>query len=171
MALVWFCVTKVKSYIIMLHILNLYYSQEIVSNKMEEASGRGGRKKPSRGRGGWLTPVTTTATSHPSLDVDYAWIYVSVFKFSIKDYPPPCELTNMVFYTWKCFLPKEYKPFCELTKCVSSTLKNVFYPQNIHLWLKFCFLHLKILFTWRIYTSVRMFVKFMHWIITSVRVD
>ena len=99
------------------------------------------------------------------------WICVSVFKFSIKDYLPPCELTKMVFYTWKCFLPKEYKPLCELTKFVSSTLKNVFYPQNIHLWLKYCFLHLKILFTWRIYTSVRMFVKFMHWIITSVRVD
>ena len=37
--------------------------------------GAGGRRKPSRGRGGWLTPVSTTATSRPPgwrpLDVDY----------------------------------------------------------------------------------------------------
>ena len=40
------------------------------------------------------------------------------------------------FYTWKCSLPEEYKPLCELTEFVSSTLRIVFYPQNILLWLK-----------------------------------
>ena len=82
---------------------------------------------------------------------------------------------NHVFYNWKGLLSKEYTPlwecfsiffFIRLSTSVRVdykgifTLDNVFYPKNVHLcasWLKWYFLHWKILFIWGIYTSVEVF--------------
>ena len=73
--------------------------------------------------------------------VSYTWIY-----FPAEKYTPPCQLTKLMFSTlgnifrrnyssvqvFLDFLIEKYLPPCELTKMV--------------------FLHLKMFFTWRIYT-------------------
>ena len=59
-------------------------------------------------------------------------------------------LHEILFSTWRIYT------FMRVD-LLFSTLKNVLYPQNIHLWLKKCIMHLKILFTRRLYTSVRVF--------------
>ena len=77
----------------------------------------------------------------------------NVFNFFLQIITSSGVDKNGVFYTWKCFLPEEYIPNCVI-------------------WLKQCFLHLKMSSIWRIYTSVRVFFNFFSWrIFTSVRAD
>ena len=91
---------------------------------------------------------------------------------------------HLIFFTWGIYTSvqvffklfyEEYLPLCELTKMVFSTIENYLYLKNMHLsasviqffsmkniypcprWLKWCFLHLKMLSTNRIFTSLRVF--------------